>query len=597
MEVKLIKELNPNLTAIEQILTNRGIALEEIPRYLNTPDDVVQGYEDLDNITIARDCFLKHYQNKSRILIQVDCDVDGYTSAAELYNYLKANYPETIIDYQVHDDKTHGLEITENILNKEYELIFVPDAGSNQYDEHKQLYDLGIDIIILDHHECEYESSNAIVVNNQLSKKYKNKNLSGVGVVWQFCRCLDEDYEFNQHQAPAQLFLDLVSLGLNADMMDIKNLETKKLIEYGLRQMEAQNSWNNTFLNGLIEKQSFSMTGDKIYHGQEITPTAILFYIAPLINAITRVGTHEEREIVFKAFLEDAVLQEVPSIKRGHKPGDKETILEQAKRIVTNVKNRQKKHRDEAFIVFEKNITEDYLKNNSVIFIDAKGALDKNLNGLVANQIISKYNRPALVMSKFITEDNVVKYAGSARGVDGDICHDFRQFILDSGLSEYAEGHANAFGVCFTEDNLKKFLAYATEVLPYNKIENVINVDFIFEAADLNPKTVLDIGSLAPYWGNGLKESLVAIKNVKITSQNKTLMSPNKNPSLKIMVGNIGFIKFKIDPVFYETLAPNDYTSTIVDIIGRCNINNWNGNSYPQILIDNFEIKGNITDF
>ena len=102
---------------------------------------------------------------------------------------------------------------------------------------------------------------------------------------------------------------------------------------------------------------------------------------------------------------------------------------------------------------------------------------------------------------------------------------------------------------------------------------------------------------MAPYWGNGFKEAIIAIKNIKITSQNKTLMSPDKNPTLKIMVGNIGFIKFKIDPAFFETLAPNNYTSTIVDIIGKCNINNWNGNSYPQILIDNFEVKGNITDF
>lgn len=597
MEVKLINEINPNFNTIEQILFNRGIAIEDMEDFLHTPDNVIHPFQDLDNITIARDCFLKHYQKKSKILIQVDCDTDGYTSAAELYNYLRANYPEVDLEYQVHDDKTHGLEITEDILNKRYDLIFIPDAGSEQFEEHKKLYDLGIDVIVLDHHNCSYESSNAIVVNNQLSKNYQNKDLSGVGVVWQFCRCLDEDYEFNQHHAPAELFLDLVSLGLNADMMDIKNLETKKLIEYGLRQIEEQNSWNNTFLNGLIHKQTYSMTGERVYHGQEITPMGILFYIAPLINAVTRVGTHEEREIVFKAFLEDAVEQEVPSIKRGHKPGDTETILEQAKRIVTNVKNRQKKHRDEAFIVFEKNITEDYLNTHSIIFIDAKGALDKNLNGLVANQIIGKYNRPALVMSKFTTEDGIVKYAGSARGVDGDICHDFRKFILNSGLAEYAQGHPNAFGVCFTEENLKTFLEYATEQLPYNKIEDTLNVDFVFEAADLNPQTVLDIGSLAPYWGNGFKEAIVAIKNIKITSQNKTLMSPDKNPTLKIMVGNIGFIKFKIDPAFFETLAPNNYTSTIVDIIGKCNINNWNGNSYPQILIDNFEVKGNITDF
>ncbi len=597
MEFKLINEINPQLSVIEQILVNRGITLENVPSFLNTPDDVVQDYDGLDNINTAKDCFLKHYENNSKVLIQVDCDTDGYTSAAALYNYLRENFPKMDIDFQVHDDKTHGLEITEDILNKKYQLIFIPDAGSNQYDEHKTLYDLGIDIIILDHHECGWASENAIVVNNQLSINYKNKMLSGVGVVWQFCRCLDGDYTYNQHNSPAEMYLDLVALGLDADMMDLKSLETKKLIEYGLRQIEEQNKYNNTFLNGLIHKQSYSMTGEKIYHGQEITPIGMAFYIAPLINAVTRMGTHEEREVVFKAFLEDYANMEVPSIKRGHKPGDMETIVEQAKRIVVNVKNRQKKHRDEAFIVFEKNITPYYLEHNSVIFIDAKGALDKNLNGLVANQIIGKYNRPAFVMSKVTTEDGVIKYAGSARGIDSDICKDFRQFILDSGLAEYAEGHANAFGVCFTEENLQKFIKYSNENLPYHKVESAYAVDFIFDATDLNPKDILDIGSLSSYWGQGVKESIVAIKNIKITSKNKTLMSPEKNPSLKIIVDNISLIKFGIDVHLYESIAPNDYTSTYIDVIGKCNINNWNGNISPQILIENFEIKGNITDF
>lgn len=131
MEVKLINEINPNFNTIEQILFNRGIAIEDMEDFLHTPDNVIHPFQDLDNITIARDCFLKHYQKKSKILIQVDCDTDGYTSAAELYNYLRANYPEVDLEYQVHDDKTHGLEITEDILNKRYNLILFPMLAVN----------------------------------------------------------------------------------------------------------------------------------------------------------------------------------------------------------------------------------------------------------------------------------------------------------------------------------------------------------------------------------------------------------------------------------------------------------------------------------
>lgn len=431
MEIKLINEINPQYSPIEQILTNRGIHINDVKSFINTPLDVIESFDKLDNIKLAAATFLAHYEKNSKILIQVDCDVDGYTSAALLYNYLKTNYLGIEIDYQVHDDKTHGLEITQDILDKKYQLIFIPDAGSNQYEEHSILKKLDIDVIILDHHECDEESKDVIIVNNQLSKNYKNKALSGVGVVWQFCRCLDKESPYTQASF-ANDYLDLVALGLIADMMDMRSLETKKLIELGLASLQEENLvYKNLFLASLIKKQSFSL-------GSTLTPIGLAFYIAPLINAVVRVGTHEERLITFEAFLTGIGTKEIDSTKRGHK-GEKETVIEQATRAVTNVKNRQKKKRDEAFVVFEKKIDEEYLKTNSVIFINTNNTLDHNLNGLVANQIMSKYKRPTLILGLYQAENKKV-YSGSARGFESSVLKDFRQFILDSGLANYAEG-------------------------------------------------------------------------------------------------------------------------------------------------------------
>ena len=430
MEIKLINEINPAYTPIEQVLTNRGIEIEDVAFFVDTPESVIEDYDKLDNIDTAAKIFLSHYEQKHKILVQVDCDVDGYTSAALLYNFLKDNFLGVNIDYQVHDDKTHGLEITQEILDKQYELIFVPDAGSNQYEEHALLKQLGIDVIILDHHECEEESKDVIIVNNQLSKSYKNKALSGVGVVWQFCRCLDKISPYTKLHEPND-YLDLVSLGLIADMMDMRSLETKKLIELGLDKMQTSSDANNAFLSSLIKKQSYSL-------GSTLTPIGLAFYIAPLINAIVRVGTHEERLITFEAFLVDVGNKEIPSTKRGHK-GEIETVIEQATRTVTNVKNRQKKRRDEAFALFERKIDEEYLKNNSVIFINTNKTLDSNLNGLVANQIMSKYKRPTLILAPYQDADKNI-FSGSARGFESSVLSDFRQFILDSGFANYAEG-------------------------------------------------------------------------------------------------------------------------------------------------------------
>lgn len=214
MKINLINEVDRNLPTVYQILVNRGISLENIEQFLNTTDEVINDYKLLNNIEWASGCFLRNYFEDIEMLIQVDSDVDGYTSASTLYNYLKSNYPGIKLSYQVHNEKVHGLDITEDILNKKYGLIFVPDAGSNQYEKHKQLHDLGIDIIVLDHHEAEHESEDAIVVNNQMSDRYPNKSISGVGIVWQFCRMLDSVEAAGIHKTNADDYLDLVALGL-----------------------------------------------------------------------------------------------------------------------------------------------------------------------------------------------------------------------------------------------------------------------------------------------------------------------------------------------------------------------------------------------
>lgn len=524
------------------------------------------------------------------------CDMDGYASAAILYNFLYSLYPELFTEdrlhYQVHDDKTHGLTMTEDVLNKKYDLIIVPDAGSNQYEEHKQLAELGIDIIILDHHEAEYESPHAIVVNNQLSPNYSNKTLSGAGIVWQLCKKFDFENDKTGFSVKiADNFLDLVALALIADMSDLRDLETKRLIEKGIEKLNNKDPNNNKFLQYLVDKNSFSL-------GKTVTPIGLAFYIAPSINAVVRVGTLEERVLAFEAFLEPFSLNKVPSTKRGHKAGDTEVVIEQAARVLTNIKNRQKKTRDEAFVSLEKQINEESLSKNPIILLNTKGVLDKNLNGLVANQVMSKYQRPTFVgaFSKD-AETGETLFRGSARGIDSEQISDFRQFIEDSGFCEYATGHARAFGVCFTEDNLNRFLQYASEKIDLNNLEPEYSVDFIFTENELREDTLLKIASLESFWGQGLKEPLIALENVRVDFDKKTLMSADKNPTIKMMINNIGCIKFRASKEEFESIAPNEHISSYLNIVGKCNLNEWNGNISAQILIEDYQIIGKKVNF
>ena len=194
MKYKLIKPINTNYSTIQTILTNRHIPLEEVEHYLNTTDADINKPEAFGQscLKAATQCLISHVSENHKALVIVDCDCDGFTSAALLINYLHDIVPswmELNLKWWVHEGKQHGLNDCMDYINSHnFDLILIPDAGSNDYEAHAAL---------------------AIVINNQLSD-YPNKELSGVGVVWQFCRYIDEKMKTNF----ADYYLDLVALGL-----------------------------------------------------------------------------------------------------------------------------------------------------------------------------------------------------------------------------------------------------------------------------------------------------------------------------------------------------------------------------------------------
>ncbi|MGN1342170.1 MAG: hypothetical protein ACI4VL_02960 [Bacilli bacterium] len=129
-------------------------------------------------------------------------------------------------------------------------------------------------------------------------------------MVYKFCQLIDKIL----NKDIADKYLDLVSLGLIADMMDLRDFETKYLVNNGLSNI------TNPFLKGMIEKNAYSL-------GNNITPIGIAFYVAPYVNATIRMGGLEEKEIMFKSMLEYEAYNKIPSTKRGCK-GQDEYIVE-----------------------------------------------------------------------------------------------------------------------------------------------------------------------------------------------------------------------------------------------------------------------------
>ena len=572
MKYKLIAKPNKNYSPMQQILVNRGIDVKDIEHYLKTSDADILNPDLLDNMIEGVKRLISAIKNQEKIFLIVDCDADGFTASAALVNYIYKVFPSAmdLLSIQLHEGKEHGIEEKwlEEIVANEYKLVICPDASSNDYKQHKFLKDNGIDVLVLDHHDAEEVSENAIIINNQLSD-YPNKTLSGVGIVYKFCSKIDELMKIKE----ADTILDLVSLGMIADMMDMRNFETKHLIQKGLTRIE------NPFFKALVERQAYSI-------GETVTPIGVAFYIAPLINATIRVGTQNEKEVMFKAMLNHFAYDMIPSTKRGEK-GKTEAIVTQAVRNATNVRNRQKKARDNGFEYVEQIIAANNLDKNKIIVVQVSEDLDKNLTGLIANQLMAKYQKPVLLVRE--TDEGLLQ--GSARGYDKSELKDLKSFLLESGFMEYAEGHASAMGVGIYKDKVNALVDYSNTVLANYDFSACYDVDYEYMSNDFKAQDIIDIGSMKSLWGKGVDEAMVVIKGIKITSNNITLMSANKNPTIKITLQNgTSLIKFGASQAEFESLKSSGYTE--IDVIGTCAINEWQGMITPQILIKDYEVVG-----
>ena len=572
MKYKLIAKPNKNYSPMQQILVNRGIDVKDIEHYLKTSDADILNPDLLDNMAEGVKRLVSAIKNQEKMFLIVDCDADGFTASAALVNYIYKVFPSAmdLLSIQLHEGKEHGIEEKwlEEIVANEYKLVICPDASSNDYEQHKFLKDNGIDVLVLDHHDAEEVSENAIIINNQLSD-YPNKTLSGVGVVYKFCSKIDELMKIKE----ADTILDLVSLGMIADMMDMRNFETKHLIQKGLTRIE------NPFFKALVERQAYSI-------GETVTPIGVAFYIAPLINATIRVGTQAEKEVMFKAMLNHCAYDMIPSTKRGEK-GKTEAVVVQAVRNATNVRNRQKKARDNGFEYVEQIIAANNLDKNKIIVVQVSEDLDKNLTGLIANQLMAKYQKPVLLVRE--TDEGLLQ--GSARGYDKSELKDLKSFLLESGFMEYAEGHAAAMGVGIYKDKVNALVDYSNTVLANYDFSACYDVDYEYTSNDFKAQDIIDIGSMKSLWGKGVDEAMVVIKGIKITSNNITLMSANKNPTIKITLQNgTSLIKFGASQAEFESLKSSGYTE--IDVIGTCAINEWQGMITPQILIKDYEVVG-----
>lgn len=533
-------------------------------------DDVLNSYKLFKNIEEAVNCFCKHTDNNSKIHIIVDSDVDGYTSGAIMYSYINRLFPKCKLSYSLHTKKQHGLSDDVKIP-KDIGLLIIPDAGSNDIEECKVLKESNpaLDIIILDHHIIEGDNPYAIVVNSN-DGFYPNKELSGVGVVYKFLQAVDDV----SLESEADKYLDLVALGNIADMMDIRVYETKRLIDKGLSHKNIKNKLFRAF----IERQNDTIHNNISIHN-------VQFYIVPLINAMIRMGRQEEKELMFRAFIEKD--EQFDYKKRGSNEIVKEDIYTRVARFCANTKARQTSSVTKVMCEIEPLIDDS---TDKVLFINVSNILTDTLTGVLATKIAEKYQKPTLCLRK---DKEKGMYSGSGRNYKNSSIRSLKELLSETNYFEMVQGHDNAFGLKINSKNIKSALS-SLNTFEINSGDTCKFCDFIIPFEDLTISTVKNLTEVSNYCGQNIDEPLIAIEDIKLDREQFKTMGKLGN-SWKVETDDgVAIVKFNVDIKLDEVLNSfddfSDYKTLLINAVGRTNINFYQGIATCQFIIEDYEV-------
>lgn len=537
---------------LESVYNNRNIDDDFIDRILysqtweepSTYKNMEKGYELLMN-TIEKG---------GDIGVIVDPDVDGYASAATEFSFIYDDLKYDNIWYIIKDKskKSHGIdrEVIEKVKENKFDLIILPDGGSNDFKYQNEILNLGCKVLIIDHHIYDTErKTDAIIINNQ-DNNVENTYLSGCGVTYKFCFYCAEREGIDL----GYKYLDLVALSLISDVCDMTSLENRYLFNLGSQVSNVSNRLMKSFIKDLKIKNKISIES----YG---------FGVAPLINSIIRVGEGSEKESLF-----ESLINSNEEVNYRYRSKDiTQSIQDSILRIGRRLKNKQK-------TMVEKAIKEglNVLSNDKdkVLIIDGK-SIDSEIRGLLCTKLMSEHKKPVMILSG----DEIMR--GSARGINSI---NFKDLCERSNLFNYCEGHIGAFGVSIQLNNIGKFIQFVNKELLGIDLDNFTEVDFVYEGY-MPLDDVLVLGTdLEDLWCNQIKRPKILIKNIKINSSNIV----KKGINLSFKINNVLYKRDFCSTAFYQDLICYDDNENIdkdllIDII--CEVKTTENNiSYINIV-------------
>ena len=536
---KISQKYNLN-RLLSSIIVNRNIKEEDIDVFLNPTRNNFYNPFLMPDMEIAVDRIIKAINNKEKMIIYGDYDVDGITSITVLKSFLEDRgiYVDSYIPNRLEEGYGLNKPAIDEIIKKEYNLMITEDCGISGIEEIEYANSLGLETIVTDHHEVGDELPNAIAVVDAKRKdnQYPCRDLAGVGVVFKLIQAIGIKLRLEEKEYLK--YLDIVCVGTISDIVPLVD-ENRVITKLGL-MLVAQTK--NMGLRSLLISSGY----------KNIDSTTISFGIAPRINACGRMGHADE---ALKLFLSKDIYE----------------VNELTKRLNDYNKIRQDKEKsiyEDAVNQIEKN----KLYENCAIVVAGED-WHHGVIGIVSSKITDLYFKPSILLCY---EDEVAK--GSGRSIPGFDLHDALMKCQNS--IERFGGHAMAIGITIKRDKFEEFKKEFEEVARKAKIDEIIpiiNIDAKINLSEINKEMVASLKKLEPF-GEGNKMPIFAFKNLKIDSIRA--LSEGKHIKLTLKEGNsiINAIGFNLGHLVDEYRIGDK-----IDVVGTLEINSFNGVDSLQI--------------
>lgn len=586
-KVKHTGNFNKEYDLLETVLKENGV--EDVDAFLNVSVKNTFDPSLFTNIQTGLELLHSTLQKeKPHIYVKIDSDVDGITSGTATMLMIREINPHTVFDYAISEDKIHGIFYKDVKDCVDLDLIIVPDAGSDSIEDCSLIQkNMNVPILILDHHLITNPKIHKYAtVINCTDGTYPNPTLSGVGVVYKFFKAYCGKYGLSGLDV-CDKYLQLISLGMIADNMDLRNLETRYYVLRGLKEEFHTNDFLKEMV--LVEEEAF-----KFGH----TVTNYGWSLAPYLNALVRYGKPEEQINTIRAILgEQEIIEYQPRRKKASDPKppiEYHSLQKTMARICSNCRSRQNSEVKRFMEKLSEKINNERLNDNTIIIVDGSEILTKKtVTGLVANKLTTAYKRPAVVLKNYSNDI----WGGSARGYGKGNISDFNTFLNESGLI-VAKGHPNAMGVELPKNNYEALVNYCNSHIDKNDLVDTYEVDYEIEADSLKLESVMRIANAHTLWGGGIEKPTFAITNIHIPAKNIAGFSKEGSDY-------IGFIRFTYNGITYikkyckktdfDELTLKGRTSfgenkkqLNITVIASISLDEYEDKRYPQIVIEQF---------